>query len=410
MRCEAATADPRRFHLDAARCQLSTCVEVGEKVFERRRDEIGTHANMLAYVQSWAGSVQAMTTVWQVQAGDSGRRELYRRIATTYGIAMIGVDDWSATDENPLGTGSDANVVRQFRDEMRAGDVLVLAAGHQVELVGTVLDDELLSIEHQTYPAGMQDLDGWCMPIARRVSWADVAGTVDAIPMRSRFSRLSKHGHVVAHLAPASDVSCPSSELPDGYKTVDTLDEVVGALPRESIHRIEMIREYLRIQSGQPRRASEHEMMAHAIVPLLRALGIGPERVELERPCASGRADVVVYTDATRTAPLMVLEAKKRGKPGLNARAQAFTYVNDLAAEVATLDVSKLRYVATSDGCSTTIWDRHTDTSSAGKSAPVAYLNLLTLTPCHPLLGDLKSKVPGASAAFEILSRISANG
>jgi hypothetical protein len=104
---------------------------------------------------------------------------------------------------------------------------------------------------------------------------------------------------------------------------------------------------------------AENEMVAHFVVPLLRALGWAPERIAVEWR----RIDVALFDALPRTPEncRLVIEAKRLGTGLVGARKQAKVYVETLGVP---------RDVVVTDGF------RYRMFSCQEDFTPVAYANL----------------------------------
>lgn len=297
-----------------------------------------------------------MTLVWQVSGGPTDRP--YSDTFLRYGVALIGPGDngpWRSDQAESGGRG----FVRRFAEEVQKGDIVLLrTALNTITAVGIVAGD----YEHLE---PFDDVNGWDLRHARRVRWCPLpeayrfeGAVFGANPMR--FSRAQTtevvdyaRRFVGSGLTRWQEATLP--ELPQVEPPLDgvpePLREVVGLA--QDLSGLYADPELL----GDP--PAESEMVAHFVVPLLRALGWPPENIAVEWR----RIDVAIFDCLPRTPETCncVIEAKRLGSGLEGARRQAEDYV-------ATLGVS--RDVVVTDGF------RYRAFACKKGFAPVAYANL----------------------------------
>lgn len=337
--------------------------------------------------------------------GNAGRRELFALIARSFQVAMIGEDDHFATPTMEFSDTRDGRLVQQFAS-MPQGSLIAKCEGRTVRAVGRVLKDVHEPVE-TTHAAGFHDLDGWCVPIAKRVAWSAPSDSslLQFGAMRRKFCMLGPENTRALEQIAESIPDPHLPPLPVGWRALQLDDLAPDGLVAEFTE----VRRYLEDVAFA---TSEHEAVAHVIVPLMRSLGVDASRIELERPCVPGRADVVIHSsgDRNRRSPLIVIEAKKPCAPGFRARAQALNYVERIRTQLGS-DADELRWAATSDGACWMIW-HIVDGCAPLAVEPAAYLNLRQPSEEHPMLGLLNPdhgsdlRVAGASAALDILGQV----
>ena len=240
-------------------------------------------------------------------------------------------------------SGADTSGI--LRDDMKEGDVVVLKVGlSRVRGVGLLGDYVDLGEE-----GAFGDLDGWTLPHARRVSWLWKGDQpLEGRPLtRTTTQRLWKEP-VLECLSELESNQTPTgsyAELPKAGRSVsrnDIADYLFGrGVGSDSIRSLldpdgefmGMVKWYDGWEWHHS--PSEHETVAHLVVPFLRILGWTPPRIALEYG-RDGRADVALLSGLTRqnkTVPrdgaqaVAVLEAKKVRRACLSwAASQVINY------------------------------------------------------------------------------------
>lgn len=298
--------------------------------------------------------------VWQVSGGPASRA--YADVFLRHGVALIGPGDagpWKPERDDEEFEGS---FVRRFASEVKAGDVFLLRTGiATITAVGLVGGDYL-------YVNALDDVNGWDLQHARRVRWCRLpaehafgSAVFGANPSRcSRVwneeavdfaERFLKSPPTHWHTAPLPEL--PAEEPP--------LDQVPGALLGIVAEAADLVP---LLQDGQAfgEHPSEDELIAHFVVPFLRALGWPPERIAVKWRYI----DVAVFRALPRTPENchLVIEAKRLGAGVEGALDQAKGYVEALGVP---------RDVIVTDGIRYRMYAGERD------FAPVAYANLARL-------------------------------
>jgi hypothetical protein len=223
-----------------------------------------------------------------------------------------------------------------------SGDVLLLRTGlATVAAVGLVAGDYL-------YWNAFDDVNGWDLQHARRVRWCRLpaqhvfAGlafganpprcsqvwTQEVIDFAERFLNSPPTYWQTAPLPELPAEESPLSDVPDALKGI--VAEAADLVPLF----------WNRQAFGET--PSEDELIAHFIVPFLRALGWPPERIAVKWRYI----DVAVFRALPRTAENchLVIEAKRLGAGVEGALQQARGYVEALGTPRDVIVTDGIRY------------------------------------------------------------------
>jgi hypothetical protein len=304
--------------------------------------------------------------VWQISGGPASRS--YADVFLRHGVGLIGPGDsgtWTPdrSDEDfGDGQGAVGSFVRRFATELKIGDVVLLRTGlSRVRAVGLVASDYL-------YLNQFDDVNGWDLQHARRVRWCALPTDYDFGSSvfganAPRFAGAASNA--VIDFARRFVMSPPTywqeAALPPLPAEEPPLEEVPEAL-RNVIAEVQDLHTLMWDRDRFGEHPTEDELVAHFVVPLLRALGWPPERIAVKWHYV----DVSLFRTLPRI-PMnchLVIEAKRLGAGVEGALEQAKGYVQTLGVP---LDV------VVTDGVRYRMYGHVLD------YAPVAYANLVRL-------------------------------
>ncbi len=298
-------------------------------------------------------------SVWQVSGGPVDRP--YADVFLNYGVALIGPGGggpWRPGRGHSDGQG----FLRRFAEELQVGDLLLLRTA-----VDTIAAVGLVAGGYE-YLEPFDDVNGWDLRHGRRVRWCRLpepyrfeGAVFGANPRRcARVQSAEAVGYARSFLAsglthwqeaplPAlPPVEPPLAEVPENLRDVVGLARDLAGVYGD--------------EDGLGDAPNENEMVAHFVVPFLRALGWPPENIAVEWR----RIDVALF-DALPRRPescRFVIEAKRLGTGLEGARKQAENYVLKLGVP---------RDVVVTDGF------RYRAFDCERGFAPIAYANLAQL-------------------------------
>jgi hypothetical protein len=306
--------------------------------------------------------VDALSTmaIWQVSAGPAARS--YADVLLSYGVALVGPGDAGPWTPGRDDDEFEGGFVRRFASELSEGDVLVMRTGTStVAAVGLVASEYL-------YIDAFDDVNGWDLQHARRVRWF-------ALPVQHTFStrvfganppRCSRVFNSDAvdfalrfvNSPPTAWQTQPLPDLPPEDPGLERIPDNLAGIVAQSADLVPLLGD--RQAFGEP--ASEDELIAHFVVPFLRALGWPPERIAVQWR----HIDVAVFTALPRIPENchLVIEAKRLGAGVEGALEQAKGYVEALELP---------RDVVVTDGVRYRMYDSQNDFE------PLAYANLVRL-------------------------------
>ena len=306
-------------------------------------------------------TVARVPAVWQVSGGPADRP--YAGTFLKHGVALIGpgaTGPWRPGRAD----GGEQGFVRRFAEELSGGDLLLLRTS-----IDTIAAVGLVSSGYE-YLEPFDDVNGWDLRHARRVRWHPLPepyrfqGPVfGANPMRCSRVQSGQAVEYARSFVASGLTHWQQAPLPALPRAEALLDEV----PEKLRDVVGLARDLAGLygdedQLGAP--PNESEMVAHFVVPLLRALGWPPEKIAVEWR----RIDVALFDTLPRSPASCraVIEAKRLGTGLEGARKQAEDYVSRLgvARDLIVTDGFRYRAFACEQGF-----------------APVAYANLARLKP-----------------------------
>ena len=301
-------------------------------------------------------------TIWQISppaAMTDSITEFYLR----YGVALLWPGDPGRWHPHRYGHNyAQSDWIKWFAETMSVGDAILLRTSPaRICAVGLVVDE-------YSYEDRFDDVHGFDLQHCRRVRWCRLAQEYDfgeQVFMLGRFScvrNVSVREYCRNFLAsppthwqeaalpelPAGESPLPPEEVPVGLQGI-----IAQALDLESLY-------WHRQNFGN--HPTEDELVAHFVVPLLRALGWPPERIAIKWRYI----DIAVFDTLPRLPEhcRFLIEAKRLGAGVEDALEQARGYVADLdvPCDIVITDGIRYRMYSCENGF-----------------APVAYANLIRL-------------------------------
>ena len=218
--------------------------------------------------------------IWQVSGGPTDRS--YADQFLNYGVALIGPGDmgpWCAewSDEELEGA-----FVRRFATELRTGDVLLLRTGlSTIRAIGLVASD-------YRYLSQFDDVNGWDLQHGRRVRWCPLPEAYDfggrvfgANPprlSRVQVEDIVDYAHRFVRSPPMDWQTASLPSLPEE----ETRLEVAPAELQELVAQVQDLSGLYWDVDAFGERPMEDELVAHCVIPFLRALGWSVERTAVK--------------------------------------------------------------------------------------------------------------------------------
>lgn|SRR5512136_389651 len=250
--------------------------------------------------------------------------------------------------------------VRWFAETMSHGDALLLRTGPaRIRAVGLVAGK-------YSYEDRFDDVHGLDLQHCRRIRWCRLPKDYDfdeSVFTQGRFSCVRKalvRKYVLNFLAspPTHWQEAPLPELPAEEPVMDNIPDALEGIVAQAQDLAGLF--WDRQKFGDP--PSEDELVAHFVMPLLRALGWPPERIAIKWRYI----DVALFDKLPRVPAncRFVIEAKRLGAGVESALEQAKGYVESLGVH---------RNVIVTDGIRYRIY------ASERAYEPIAYANLIRL-------------------------------
>ena len=310
--------------------------------------------------------------VWQFSGGSASRS--YAEVLLKHGVALIGPGDagqWAPQRDDDEFEGG---FVRRFATEVATGDVFLLRAGiATIAAVGLVASDYV-------YANAFDDVNGWDLQHARRVRWCPLpepqafgSAAFGANPPRCSRVWNEEVLDFAGRFLKSPPTHWQTAPLPELPAEEPPLGEVPGVLEGLVAQAADLV-PLLQDRQAFGELPSEDELIAHFVVPFLRAHNWPPERIAVQWR----RIDVAVFRALPRSPENchLVIEAKRLGAGVEGALEQAKGYVEALGVS---------RDVIVTDGI------RYRMYAGARGFEPVAYANLARLKrPAATLFAQLQ--------------------
>ena len=298
--------------------------------------------------------------IWQVSAGPTDRS--YADQFVNHGVVLIGPGDAGPWHSQRSDEEFEGRWVRRFAEELRIGDALLLRTGlTTIHAVGLVASD------YQYLPQ-FDDVNGWDLQHGRRVRWCQLLEPYDfnspvfgAMP--PRLSRVQSRD-VVGYTK--RFVQSPPTEWQTRALPSLPVEEATLEAPPAELHQlVAQVQDLSALYwdaDAFGERPMEDELVAHYVIPFLRALGWPAERIAVKWR----HIDVSVFSELPRTPRHChyLIEAKRLGVGVEGALGQAIGYVSALGVSCDVVVTDGIRYRMY---------------EAANDFAPVAYANLARL-------------------------------
>jgi hypothetical protein len=288
---------------------------------------------------------------WQMAAGEAGR--FYSDIFLKHDVMFLGPGYYGPYDpktyrnavaEGWEGSGIIANIA-SFHDNVQPGQIVLMREGHYIKAIGVIAEG------NYEWSETFDDIYGWELQHTRRVIWQEhlnrdleliqtkgaLFGSRKQIPT---FTRVYDES-ILTPLQPlfSSFRTRPLKSLPDPLPAPMTIDEIgqelfARGLANDAVVKvIASIERQRRLLSWYQRfgsdsaRPTEHEVVAHTVLPLLLALGWSEQLLAVEWR----KIDLAAFwgTPTTEKNCVLVCEAKTRNHGLQGVREQAFNYIKD---------------------------------------------------------------------------------
>ncbi len=279
-------------------------------------------------------------SIWQLAGGPSSRA--YADVFLDHGVGLIGPGDTGPWKAERRDEEFEGGFVRRFASEMQIGDIVLLRTGiRTIMAVGLVGSDYI-------YLNQFDDVNGWDLQHARRIRWCKLPQeyTFEGHVFGANPTRCSRvWNREVKDYAERFLKSPPTHwqeavlpELPTDEPALETVPPVLLEIVAQAHDLVPLL--WNREAFGE--HPSEDELVAHFVVPFLRALGWAPERIAVKWRYI----DVAVFKCLPRTPEncQMVIEAKRLGAGVEGALNQAKAYVQSLGVPVDIMVTDGIRY------------------------------------------------------------------
>lgn len=320
--------------------------EQSQQIPEPRSIRAGRHEPRLASFSHIDKGPYLTPRVWQIACGERGRR--YQQLFLDHDVMFLGPGRFGAYspslyDANPEcraeGEGK-VTYIRHFATEVEPGDLVLLRAGYVVLSIGVVDTDYF-------HAAEFDDVYGWDLEHCRRVIWQrqhdealrQLQPSVGLFGDRTKISTFTRV-HDPAVLGPLRDllaqvVRRQLRDLPEAPAPPLTTEQLSDALFQEGLsydaclhveRAVRKLRGLLDWYGNErsPGRPTEHEVVAHMILPLMLALGWSEQLLAIEWK----KIDLAVFTHTPTDVATcgLVCEAKGMDSPMQEVVEQAIGY------------------------------------------------------------------------------------
>lgn len=328
-----------------------------------------------------------MTQVWQIAAGDRGRN--YTELFLRHDVMFMGPGDYGDYISNKEAYRKSSQVKR-FASSVKQGDIVLLRFCHCVVAIGKVAG------EGYEWNRVFDDVFGWDLQHTHRVLWQhhpteqlteiqkekDLFGdrkqqpTFTAVYDKSVLDRITS----LFDQCRTRPLNPMPEKLPEPL-TMEQLGEELFSkgLPNEAVDKVivaiqrqRRLAKWYEEHGGKSVRPTEHEVVAHMILPFLLALGWSEQLLAVEWH----KIDLAAFwgTPTIDENCCLVCEAKGLGHGLQNIFAQATKYVEKSK-------LNNCKKIVLTDGTRLYLYQRLKN--SEWNEVPVGYLNFKLIRTNH---------------------------
>jgi hypothetical protein len=334
--------------------------------------------------------------VWQVAAGQAGR--FYTDLFLKHDVMFMGPGRFGAYDSNVYGravedgqaTSGIVTNIANFCKNTKPGEIVLMRAGHQVKAIGIVT-------EGYEWNEVFDDVYGWDVQHARRVIWQEqLSKDLEQIQTKGplfgerkqipTFTRVNDEA-ILEPIRPLikSVRNRALKPLPEPLPAPLSLDEIgqhlfARGLANEAVDKLivaigrqRRLQSWYKLSGEETNRPTEHEVVAHTVLPILIALGWSEQLLAVEWK----KIDLAAFwgTPTNEKTCVLVCEAKSRNHGLQDVREQALSYVESLRLD-------SCGKVLLTDGGRFYLYERKSDKSEWSDKA-VGYLNIEKIRTNH---------------------------
>ncbi|TET37769.1 MAG: hypothetical protein E3J72_05210 [Planctomycetota bacterium] len=332
--------------------------------------------------------------VWQIACGETGRK--YEDLFFDHNIMFLGPGRFGPFGESNYRwrakkgqiSNNRLGMIRRFAEEVQPGDIVLLRFGHNVISMGLVAEQEYFWSEI------FDDVYGWDLQHVRRIIWQsqldknlkEIQKKGDLFKNRKQIPTFTKvaDNTILEPIRHLFD-QCIDKKLqdimlrPQDLLSLEEFSELLFAkgLSYDAVHRvkttIEKQQQLLKWYNKglSPNRPSEHEIVAHIILPLMHALGWSEQLLAVEWH----KIDLAVFwkTPTEKNNCKLICEAKAFGKGMQKVVEQAKNYYKKHKLD-------KCNKILVADGGRFYLYRKG---SIKWEANPSGYMNLLKLRTDH---------------------------
>lgn len=328
-------------------------------------------------------------SMWQIACGESGR--YYDDIFIKYDVMFMGPGRYGCFSEEEyrkqqkagnLSTSS-LSQLNNFTNFVRPGDKILLRKGYNVIAIGMVDNDLGYSFDE-----AFDDIYGWDLQHTRHVIWQE--HLMESLRMMQPDKGLFADRKQIPTFTQVKDekikgpimpllercVNRPLRDFPKVPPKPLEFDELgrelfSKGLSNESVDRVitaiqrqRRMAKWYADQWAKTGRPTEHEVVAHMILPLMLALGWSEQLLAVEWQ----KIDLAAFYETPTTAEkcILVFEAKGLGQGLQDAREQAINYTIKH-------HLSNCNKIALTDGFRIYLYESH---ENKWRESPSGYINL----------------------------------
>lgn len=342
-----------------------------------------------------------MAKYWQIAAGTTGRA--YSELFLKYNLMFLGDGKYGDYNKNEeLYERMNESYVKKFVKEIKENDIIILRVGSKIIDVGIINED------CYKWNENFDDVMGWTLQHTRKVSWGGFSEFFDQLQQNpdsqffynkryDRFSGIDINkfpielkqiiDKIKLHKPKHKSISIDKLKVQEPLELEQVGEELFAkGLSNESIEKlIKLIEKQKRLNKWyekygeDSKRPTEHEVVAHMILPMLIALGWSEQLLAIEW----NKIDIATFkkTPTNHESCVMICEAKGIGNAlQEDVYEQAIEYVQGKRPKKTGVKLKNCKKIMLAEGSRIYLYEKIGDEWS---NIPTGYVNFMKIRKDH---------------------------
>ena len=329
-------------------------------------------------------STQKSIRYWQLASGDETRD--YSKVFLDFGVACLGPGNAGPINDKSIKIYADYEGEDEWGKikpitQVQAGDRIILKKGQRrMQAVGEAIE---WNGSVYNFSDCFNDLDGWDLQHFVKVKWKIIKKIYGRNELVRATMQRVRNQTVIRDIELVwdehnfiRDTYIIQEPQPSDLVDYDGIEQSLVDLGYPILNAENIARTIQRIgklakwyqKNYKQLKMSEHEIRTFLVVPFLEALGWAAQHIGIEVQLSRKKMDIVLYHDAERERPFILIETKNMFTGSALAVSQSIRYLKELT------ELDNVKYFMVTDGLKYWLYARLN-----GDWTPIAYINFENL-------------------------------